>query len=107
LIQQALVSFDALGASVWCTRAQTELARIGGRRATTTLTATEQRVADLVALGRSNKEVANALFVTVKTVEATLSRIYTKLGIRSRAALVRRFALDQTTDAEHGGAAKH
>jgi DNA-binding CsgD family transcriptional regulator len=106
LLQQALMTFDALGASVWCGRAQTELARIGGRRATTTLTATEQRVAELVALGRSNKEVASALFVTVKTVEATLSRIYTKLGIRSRAALARRFALDQGHDADRGGAAK-
>jgi DNA-binding NarL/FixJ family response regulator len=40
----------------------------------------------------SNREAAAALFVTVKTVEAALSRVYRKLGIRSRAQLARRFA---------------
>jgi DNA-binding NarL/FixJ family response regulator len=49
-------------------------------------------VAELVAEGRSNKEVARELFVTVKTVERNLSRVYEKLGIRSRAELARRFA---------------
>jgi DNA-binding NarL/FixJ family response regulator len=56
------------------------------------LTPTEQRVAALVAEGRSNKEVAATLFVTVKTVEANLTRIYPKLGVRSRAELAHRFA---------------
>ena len=56
------------------------------------LTPTEQRVAELVAEGRRNKEVAATLFVTVKAVEANLSRVYAKLGIRSRAELVRRLA---------------
>ena len=44
-------------------------------------------MAELVVEGRSNKEVAAALFVTVKAVEANLSRIYTKLGIHSRTEL--------------------
>jgi DNA-binding NarL/FixJ family response regulator len=54
------------------------------------LTPTERRVAELVAAGRSNKEVAGELFVTVRAVEANLSRVYAKLGIRSRTELVRR-----------------
>jgi DNA-binding NarL/FixJ family response regulator len=54
------------------------------------LTPTEERVAGLVAEGRSNKEVAEALFVSVRTVEANLTRIYSKLGIRSRTELASR-----------------
>jgi DNA-binding CsgD family transcriptional regulator len=53
------------------------------------LTVTEQRVAELVAEGRSNREVAQALVVTPRTVEAHLTRIYAKLGLRSRAELAR------------------
>lgn len=53
------------------------------------LTPTEDRVARLVAEGRTNREVAGALFVSVKTVEANLTRIFHKLGIRSRADLIR------------------
>jgi DNA-binding NarL/FixJ family response regulator len=56
------------------------------------LTPTEQRIAELVAEGRSNKEVAAAMFVTAKTVETNLSRIYAKLGIHSRTELARRIA---------------
>ena len=51
---------------------------------------TELRVAHLVADGMTNREVAAALFVSEKTVEATLSRVFTKLAIRSRAGLARR-----------------
>jgi DNA-binding CsgD family transcriptional regulator len=66
-----------------------ELARVAGRAPSReNLTATEGRVADLVADGRSNKEVAAALFVTVKGVEAHLSRIYRKLGVKSRTELM-------------------
>ena len=53
------------------------------------LTATEQRVADLVVLGRRNREIAGELFVSVATVEAHLTRIYRKLGVRSRTELTR------------------
>jgi DNA-binding NarL/FixJ family response regulator len=54
------------------------------------LTETERRVAELVAQGLSNKEVAARLFVTVRTVEANLTRIYAKLGVRSRTELTSR-----------------
>lgn len=56
------------------------------------LTASEQRMAGLAAEGATNREVAAALFVSVKTVEGTLSRVYRKLGVRSRAALARALA---------------
>jgi DNA-binding CsgD family transcriptional regulator len=54
------------------------------------LTPTERRVAELAATGRSNKEIAQSLFVTINTVEGHLSHAYAKLGIRSRAQLAHR-----------------
>jgi DNA-binding NarL/FixJ family response regulator len=89
--RKALEVFDALGAALGAERAAAELARIPGRgRASGELTETERRVAELVAQGLSNKEVAAALFVSVRAVEANLSKVYAKLGIRSRTQLVRR-----------------
>ena len=55
-------------------------------------TPTERRIADLVALGRRNREIAGELFVSVATVEAHLTRIYRKLGVRSRTELSRQRA---------------
>jgi DNA-binding CsgD family transcriptional regulator len=90
-LEQALTEFDRLGASMWAERTRRELRRISGRAASRTeLTATERRVAELVAEGMTNREVAAALYVTPRTVEGTLSRIYAKLGIRSRTELARR-----------------
>ncbi|MGH3251561.1 MAG: helix-turn-helix domain-containing protein, partial [Trebonia sp.] len=51
------------------------------------LTPTERRVAELAASGLTNRQVAEALFVTVKTVETHLARVYQKLGIATRADL--------------------
>jgi DNA-binding CsgD family transcriptional regulator len=85
---QALAIFDQLGAGIWAERARSEQARISGRRAVADeLTETETRVAELAAAGHSNKEIAAALFMGVSTVEAHLSHVYRKLGIRSRARL--------------------
>ena len=75
-------------------RAEAELARLGARRAPDDLSATELRVAELAASGRTNREVAAAAFMSQKTVEANLSRIYRKLGIRSRAQLAMRLTED-------------
>jgi len=86
----AIAGFEALGARLWVDRARTEQARIGGRTTIEGLSETELRVAQLVADGRSNKEVAAALFVSVRAVEANLSRVYAKLGIQSRTELARR-----------------
>jgi DNA-binding CsgD family transcriptional regulator len=86
-LEQAVEILDGMGARLWAERARAELGRIGGRAAADGLTPTEQRVAELVAEGRSNKEVAAELFVSVRTVEANLTRVYAKLGIRSRSEL--------------------
>jgi DNA-binding CsgD family transcriptional regulator len=89
---EALEIFEGAGARLWAERVRKELGRIGGRvSARDELTEAERRVAELVAEGMPNREVAATLFVTVKTVEAALSRVYRKLGIRSRAELARRF----------------
>ena len=89
-LEEALGVFERLGARLLAEQARLELGRIGGRApAGDRLTPTERRVAALVAEGRSTKEVAATLFVSPKTVEGHLSRIYTKLGIHSRAALAR------------------
>ena len=86
-LEEAVAVLDGIGVPLWAERARAELGRIGGRAAADGLTPTEQRVADLVAEGRSNKEVAGELFVSVRTVEANLTRVYAKLGIRSRSEL--------------------
>ncbi|MFC1411226.1 AAA family ATPase [Streptacidiphilus sp. N1-12] len=81
-----------LAAAPLLRRAEEELDRLSpGERVRTAmeLTASEQRVADLVSAGATNREVAAALFVSVKTVEGTLSRVYRKLGVRSRTGLAR------------------
>ena len=90
-LEEARDTFASLGAALWEEKAAAELGRIGGRRATGgELTPAEERVAALVAEGRTNKEVAAALFVTERTVEFHLSHVYRKLGVRSRAELARR-----------------
>ena len=86
----ALGIFDSLGTPLWSARAESELARAGGASdASAVLTPTEERVAHLVAEGKTNREVAGELFVSVKTVEANLTRIFHKLGVRSRSELIR------------------
>ncbi len=94
-LEDALATFDELGARLWAEKASAELARIGGRPAATgELTETERRIAALVAEGRSNKEIAAALYVTPKTVGTQLSRIYRKVGVHSRTELARRLSGD-------------
>ena len=85
---QARALFEALGAPLWERKASDGLARVGGRRGSSNeLTPTERRVAELVAEGKRNREVADRLFISVKTVEANLSRAFHKLGVRSRTEL--------------------
>jgi DNA-binding CsgD family transcriptional regulator len=87
-MREALRTFERLGTTVWAARAEAELARGGrGRRREHGLTATEERVAELAASGMINRDIAATLFVSTKTVEVNLSRIYRKLGIRSRTEL--------------------
>ncbi len=92
-LQGALVIFEQLGAPLWKNRIRDELARVETHAtapgAGPVLTAAEQRVAGLVAAGRSNAEIAAELFMGQRTVEAHLSRVYHKLGVRSRTELCR------------------
>jgi len=91
-LERALRLFEQLGAWLWAERVRAELGRISGRAPSRgELTASERRVAELVAEGRTNREVAAALHVTPRTVEGTLSRVYAKLGVRSRTELARRW----------------
>jgi DNA-binding CsgD family transcriptional regulator len=93
VLAEALASFDGLDALTWSVRAQAELDRTGGRSGgSSELTGTEHEVAELVATGLSNREVASALFISPRTVEANLTSIYRKLRVPSRAALGRRLA---------------
>jgi DNA-binding CsgD family transcriptional regulator len=82
--------FERLGAVVWVERIDAEVDRLGGHRSgrADALTPTERRVVDLVVAGRTNSEVAAELSVSRRTVESNLTRVYRKLGVRSRTGLV-------------------
>ncbi len=87
-LEDALGRFDDLDTPLWAAQTRAELARIGGRAPSRDeLTEAEQRIATLVAAGRTNREVAAALFLTEHSVETALTRVYRKLGVRSRAEL--------------------
>jgi len=90
--------FAALPAPLWEAKARGELARVGVRRASGELTETESRIATLAASGMSNPEIAAAVFVSRKTVEANLSKTYRKLGVRSRVELAARLARRELPD---------
>jgi DNA-binding CsgD family transcriptional regulator len=89
-LDEALGAFEGLGTPIWAARARAELARCSGTQTRVLgLTPSEQRVAELAAAGMTTRDVASALFISPKTVEANLARVYRKLGIRSRAELGR------------------
>ncbi len=92
-LQRSAATFDEIGAELWALRARRELARIGGRAASAggSLSETEQRIAELVAGGATNHEVAAALHMSARTVEWNLSKIYRKLGVRGRTQLAAAF----------------
>ena len=92
VLGQAFAIFESIGQPLWAQRVADEAARVAGRRvASADLTSTERQVAELVAAGRTNREVAEKLFITVRTVEANLTRIYRKADLRSRAELAARW----------------
>jgi DNA-binding CsgD family transcriptional regulator len=90
VLNTAAGAFAELGIPRWAERARDEASRVGLHPSTSTLTETERRVAELAASGRSNQETAAELFMSVKTVEANLTRIYRKLSVRSRTELANR-----------------
>lgn len=93
-LREALALAESAGSFRLARRAQAELAAAGGRRARRAppevLTSREHQVLELAAEGRSNAEIAAALFISAKTVEHHLESIYRKLGISSRRSLIKR-----------------
>ncbi len=96
-LEEALALSGRCGARALVARARTELSAAGGRPAAKgphaqRLTVSERRVAELAAEGHSNPEIAQALFVTRKTVETHLASVYRKLDISGRGRLPRALA---------------
>jgi DNA-binding CsgD family transcriptional regulator len=94
LLREAEADFTTLGAAPWSAVTREELRASGATLRTRaapddTLTASEVRVATAAADGMSNKEIAASLFLSGKTIEFHLGRIYRKLGVRNRSELVR------------------
>jgi DNA-binding CsgD family transcriptional regulator len=100
-LRPALERFEHLGAEPWAKRARAELRASGQtlrRREPDEeeeLTPQELQIALQVAEGKTNKEVGAALFLSPKTIEFHLGRVYRKLGISARGQLIRRFALPE------------
>ena len=86
-LEGAARTFDELGAASWAAETRAELTRLGGRQRIEGMSPSERRVAELVAEGRSNRDIAAALFVTERTVASHLTHVYAKLGVRSRTEL--------------------
>ncbi|MGB2923095.1 MAG: AAA family ATPase [Mycobacterium sp.] len=91
-LTEALQQFEQLGTPLWARRAQAELARavVTPNDDLSQLTPSEQQVAEMAASGATNKDIAASMFISTKTVEHNLTKIYRKLGIGSRAELGRR-----------------
>jgi DNA-binding NarL/FixJ family response regulator len=108
-------AFDAFGAARWRSEAVRELRSLGRRvhrpardatpGAADVLTSREREVAGLVAAGRTNREVAEQLVLSAKTIEAHLRNIYAKLGVRSRVELTREVAREAARDGVEGRSA--
>lgn len=89
-LRGALTEFETIGTTLWIERARAELERTNvGPSHDLGLTPSEQRVAELAASGMTTRDVAAALFISPKTAETNLARIYRKLDIKSRAELGR------------------
>ncbi|WP_203904943.1 helix-turn-helix transcriptional regulator [Virgisporangium aliadipatigenens] len=92
-LTEAVRRYQAIGAAPWLAIAESELLRLDGARAAG-LSDTERRIVELVRAGATNREIARSLFLSIKAVEANLTRLYRRLGVRNRAQLAR--MLDQT-----------
>ena len=86
-LTEAIDRYAAVEAAPWLAAARAELSRLDGA-GTTGLTASEQRIVDLLLAGATNREIAAATFLSVKAVEANLTRLYRRHGVRNRAQLI-------------------
>jgi DNA-binding CsgD family transcriptional regulator len=92
-LSEAIAIFDALGAASWSAQGRAlrdTIASVGEATTVELLTPAERRVAEAVASGMSNREVAASLYISERTVEFHLHNVYRKLSVRSRTQLVRR-----------------
>jgi DNA-binding CsgD family transcriptional regulator len=92
-LNRAEVTFTSLGSRPWLARVADERRMLGGRDGATdagALSQAERQVAELVRAGRSNKDIAAELFVSLRTVESHLTRIYRKAGVKSRSEFLAR-----------------
>jgi DNA-binding CsgD family transcriptional regulator len=97
-LDAALTVFEDLGARLWAERARQARSRVGGRQPARGPTETQRRIIELVAAGRTNREVADALFMSPHTVDSHLRQIYRARGVRSRTELARQVAAGGTVD---------
>jgi DNA-binding CsgD family transcriptional regulator len=94
-LREALELFERIGCQGFAERARRELvatgehSRVRSDATRDVLTAQESQIAQLVAEGRTNAEIASSLFISRSTVEYHLHKIYRKLGVRGRTQLVR------------------
>jgi DNA-binding CsgD family transcriptional regulator len=111
-LTEAAALFDECGAPAWADRARAELSRNGSKPKSESnadsdgasrLTAAERRVAELAADGRTNAGIATELFMAQRTVEAHLSRVYRKLGVRSRTEMSRQLPSDHAENTDSRG----
>jgi DNA-binding CsgD family transcriptional regulator/tetratricopeptide (TPR) repeat protein len=89
-LEEALAIYERLDARMWADRARDELNRIGLRRPAVSegLTPAQERVAQLVASGMTNREIASTLYMSPRSVESHLTKVYREHGVRSRSQLV-------------------
>jgi DNA-binding CsgD family transcriptional regulator len=87
-LTEAIGRYAEAGAAPWRTAAETELARLDGARGAG-LSETERRIVELVRSGATNREIARATFLSIKAVEANLTRLYRRFGVRGRDQLAR------------------
>jgi DNA-binding CsgD family transcriptional regulator len=90
---EAISRYTACGAAPWREAAEAELARLDGAR-TGGLSDSERRIVELVRQGATNREIARATYLSVKAVEANLTRLYRRFGVRTRDQLAR--SLDES-----------
>jgi DNA-binding NarL/FixJ family response regulator len=85
---EAVAGYAAAGAVPWLAAAEAELSRLDGGQGQG-LSETERRIVDLLLSGATNREIARATHLSVKAIEAKLTRLYRRHGVRNRAQLTR------------------
>ena len=93
-LAEAVSRYAAIGARPWLAAAEAELSRLDGGPGQG-LSETERRIVGLVLAGATNREIAQTAFLSVKAVEANLTRLYRRYGVRNRAQLIKELGRNQ------------